>query len=683
VRLNASVNAGAGNVTIVTAGDSSASVSQSDVTQSASGRIVANMLTVVTLKGAGGIGNGGAMIDLNDAGPGVLRNQTGSINLFSCASSGCPTPVPTPLVNAFGTQYAAGSIAYSDAAGVNVSGIGTVSDFSTYSVTSMQVTAGSGISAANLIFESGEDIDINLAGNLTSINGNHNGSLRFIAGRDIRYNNQASSTANGTIGTSASAFDHDLVFQAGRNITLDNAIYQGAKTLTIAADATFNTGNQNIVSDGAGNVLMRGNQTLRTLGSATITGIDVTLLGGSSVFNFTGVGGAGTTATAFHESATGQELLAGGTINLQNSGVITVRAGTSSVTSGSGARLQGGTVNIGSSGGPANPRQLIIEGGINSVGVATSDTSSSAIERQQANAVVRSDGDMNVYLRSAALTTANGVPFDDNYSLIIRGGTATASNPGAAPLFVTALGALQAKKLTMETDGTILFQGGTANLGSTNALAAASALLLVQDDKTITTRNGGSVVLIGGNANVAGTDPFRGIPLTSISARNALALAQLDPSKLTMTVDGILVLQGGRTTGPQGALASARIDAGDEIRITVNGTKPYSYPGSGVLGPASLYMIGGSDSGFFDANNVDLAGSIAYPQAFPITFALAGGFLKVFDPGLAGGIVQTGVTTFDDSLLSYVIFAANVETRALRFRRGLGDGDDVGAPACK
>jgi hypothetical protein len=388
-------------------------------------------------------------------------------------------------------------------------------------------------------------------------------------------------------------------------------------------------------------------------------------------------------------NATGQELSAGGTIDLLNAGVISVRAGTSTPTSGSGARLQGGTVNIGSASTPgSNPTLLIIEGGSNAVGVATSDTSNSDIERKQANAVVRSDGDMKVHLRSASAASTSAlvtVPstLTDPYSVVIRGGTATASNPGTTPLFVTSLAALQAKTLTMETEGTILFQGGTANLDTANAFAASSALLLVQNDKTITTRNGGSVVLVGGNANVSNTDLSRGVPMTSSSARNALAMAQMDPSKLTMTVDGILVLQGGITTGPAGALASARIDAGDEIKITVNGTKPYSYPGSGTLGPASFYMIGGSDSGFFDSNNVDLAGSLAYPQSFPITVTLAGPFQRVFDSGLAAGVVQTGLSTFDDSLLSYVIFAANVETQVLRFRKGSSDSDDVGAPACK
>jgi len=243
---------------------------------------------------------------------------------------------------------------------------------------------------------------------------------------------------------------------------------------------------------------------------------------------------------------------------------------------------------------------------------------------------------------------------------------------------------LQANKLTMETQGTILFQGGTANLQTANAAAAASALLLVSDEKTITTS--GSVVLIGGNANVNALDALTNLPLTSVEAPNAQAMARMDPSTLTLEVDGILVLQGGKATGPAGAVASARIDAGDEILITVNGSAPYSYTTSGgapaAVGPASFYMIGGSDSGFFDKNNQDLAGSLSYPQTFPITITLAGAFLKIPDSGLAGGVVQTGVATFDDSLLSYTIFAANEETRAIRIRRGF-DSDDVGVAACR
>jgi hypothetical protein len=421
----------------------------------------------------------------------------------------------------------------------------------------------------------------------------------------------------------------------------------------------------------------------------TVKGRNFSLLGGD-------IGG-------YFQSAAGQELIAAGTISLQNTGVVTVRAGTAVADgtkdaldtnlypSGSGARLQGGTVNIGSAATPtASPTLLIIEGGNNDLGFASSNTSDPAIEKNQANAVVRSDGAMNIYLRKESHATTSGlvtVPstLTDDYSLVVRGGTVDAQNSGTTPLFVTALGALQANTLTLQTEGTVLFQGGTVDLRTANTFAASSALLLVKEQKTITT--GGSVVLIGGNVNVNATDAVTLQPLTSTSAGNAVSLAQLDPSKLTMTVDGILVLQGGKTTGPEGALASARIDAGDEIRITVNGSKPYTYtPSSGpdkTLGPGSFFMIGGSDSGFFDTNNVDLAGSLLYPQAFPITVNLAGNFIREVDLGLASGVVQTGLATFDDSLLSYIIFAANEETRALRIRRGFGDGEEVGAPACR
>ena len=57
----------------------------------------------------------------------------------------------------------------------------------------------------------------------------------------------------------------------------------------------------------------------------------------------------------------------------------------------------------------------------------------------------------------------------------------------------------------------------------------------------------------------------------------------------------------------------------------------------------------------------------------------------IFDgaTGRGDSIIQTGLSTFDNSLLSYIIFAAREETRAARFRKGLGGSDDLGAPACK
>ena len=201
---------------------------------------------------------------------------------------------------------------------------------------------------------------------------------------------------------------------------------------------------------------------------------------------------------------------------------------------------------------------------------------------------------------------------------------------------VTALGALRAKNLTLEADGSILIQGGTSNLNAASTFAASNALLLVETSKNLTTRNGGSVIIKGGTANVSPA-------LSTVSARNALAIAQLDPSVLDMTVDGSVVLHSGVTSGPLGALASARIDAGDEIKITVNGApQTYSFNHS-QSGPTSLFgqffMIGAPTSGFYDANDVPLTGSV-----FPITVNVP--VTQSVDPGRGDSIVQTGLVTF-------------------------------------
>jgi hypothetical protein len=659
-----------------------------DVNQGPAGALRSALLSVVTLKGPGGLGNPGANITLDNLPPDTM-NTNSTVRLFTCAWLGCPDPLPAPPLPPVKTlspsliSYSGGNIRYTDSSGVNLAGLGTVSDFYLFTNGSFTLTPNP-FSAGNVFIEASDDIIIDLGQNLLKISNDPTASLNFIAGRDIFYENPSYSGKGFTIGTPTSPFQNHLNFTAVRSIVLNNSLYQdGAHNLAIAANSTIATPFQNKSPNplDPGHVTMQGNYTVSTGGNINVSGVNLSVLGGDT-------GG-------MQQSLNGQELLAGGTINLMNSGVITVRAGTANPAptlpgdppeSASGARIQGGTVNIGQAGGANNPTQLVIEGGSNDVGYATSNSSDPNITTRQANAMVVANGNMNVYLGSATLDdVADGVPFDGSYSLIVRGGTATARNPGGNPLVVSSLGVLQANQLTMETDGTILFQGGTATLQTANAAAASSALLLVSDNKTITTS--GSMVLIGGTVNVNATDAVSGLALTSTDAGNAQAMARLDPSNLTLEIDGILVLQGGKTTGPAGSLASARIDAGDEIRITVNGSAPYTYTNSAgtptAVGPASFYMIGGSDSGFFDANNVDLAGSLAYPQAFPITVTLAGPFLKIADTGLASGVVQTGAATFDDSLLAYTIFATNDETRALGYRRGFSDIDDIGVAACR
>jgi hypothetical protein len=216
---------------------------------------------------------------------------------------------------------------------------------------------------------------------------------------------------------------------------------------------------------------------------------------------------------------------------------------------------------------------------------------------------------------------------------------------------------LQASTLDLKTNGSILIEGGHATMtnSTSRALVASSALILVEKAKNIDVRNGGSVVIRGGRTDF----PFN----DAVAARNTQALARMDPSKLDLTIAGALVLEGGSSSQPALApLNSARIDAGDEIKITFTGAPIfYTYnnlqSGQRETLNGNFFMVGGSSSGFFDANGAPVSGAV-----FPITVS-GGTIAKGADPSRGDSVVQTGLSQFSDSLLSYIIFAANVETR--------------------
>ena len=648
--VNAGINSTGGNVTLVATGP---------IMQSAP--VTTDALAVVTLNSPG------ADITLTDGG-----NDAQSYSLFACLAlpGGCPTDTPvlstsgTKFGNGSNANYAAGAIDYRDSNGANLSGIGTVSAFSTFTAGDTTITANS-ISASDITLEASGDIFIDLGSDLTKINNAGTGSFNLIAGRDITMLD-----SSGTIGTSGSTFNHALNLTAAGNITLNESIYQATKNLTLTGNAggLSATGNQTLAASGAGSVTLQGNHVVSTGGDVTIRGVNFSLLGGNQG------DGSG-------QSPNGQELTVTGTINLLNSGVITVQGGTADATSAAGARMTGGTINIGTNGGGSNPIRMLVQGGTNSnFGYVTSDFLDPLIELRQPDALVESTGNMFVYLRSDPAVLD---PFGSPYSLQVRGGTATANDDGGQFRFATALAAMRAKNMTMVADGSVLLEGGTTNLNAARSFAATSAIVLVETEKRLTTTTpNASVIVRGGTANVSSS-------LSSVSARNALALAQLDPSKLFLSIGGRLVLEGGRRTGPAGSLTSARIDAGDEIQISVFGAPaPYTYTtsagGSNTV-TGSFLMIGGRNSGFFDSFNVPLGGD-SYPKEFPITVSLLGAgasYLRIPDTGLGDGIVQTGLSVFDESLLSYIIFAANEETRAARIRRGAGEGDDLGPAACK
>jgi hypothetical protein len=693
VAINGSVNAGAGTIMVVTAGDANPTASQSDVTQGTSngsltsGALISSDLTVITLKGPGGLGNPGADILLGNI-PGT--NTNAKIRFFACPSAGCPTvipnspPSPVPPVNlSGGTEYAGGSISYTDTSGVNLAGLGTLNDFYSFTNGSFTLTANP-FSAGNVTIESSQDIVIDLAQFLHKISDNPASSLNFVAGRDIVYVNSTWSGNAGGIGEVGQPFNNHLNLTAARSVVLNNGLYQSAQDLGLFAGRAVNTPFQTTAAYADGDVTILGNFAVSTGGNVTVRGRNFSILG---------YGGVNPGLTTLHFGAgdganpSGTQLAAAGDANLHNSGAILIRGGNAvNLGSAAGARLQAENVTIGAdptTPGSNAPQSLWIEGGVNNdVGVQTSSTADPTRDSNQPNAVMSARSALDITLRSDPLlgppTDAAGNAVGSDYSLVIKGGTATlaTSGAGANVHYVTSLGALQGQTLDLTTDGSILIQGGMATMaGATSqALVAASALLLVSGEKTITTNSGGSVVIRGGTTVFPATN--------AIAALNTQSVARLDPSKLTMIVDGVVVLEGGSSSNPALLpLNSARIDAGDEIKVTVLGAPiAYEYDSlqSGGLGSISgqFFLIGGSGTGIYDANNVPLTG-IVYPVTLnvPVTY--------VTDGARGDSIVQTGVQTFDSSLLAYIIFAANEETRTARIRKGLGEGDDLGAPACK
>ena len=64
------------------------------------------------------------------------------------------------------------------------------------------------------------------------------------------------------------------------------------------------------------------------------------------------------------------------------------------------------------------------------------------------------------------------------------------------------------------------------------------------------------------------------------------------------------------------------------------------------------------------------------------TFSGGGRLTTIIDGPMSSAFIQANSPRAFDGLLSYIIFAANEETRAGRIRAGLGTSDDANLPTC-
>jgi hypothetical protein len=295
-------------------------------------------------------------------------------------------------------------------------------------------------------------------------------------------------------------------------------------------------------------------------------------------------------------------------------------------------------------------------------GIPTSETATST-----SNTVT--GGAMNILFRDD-LTLTGGTTWRAQSSGATVRNSAIAAILGT-DLYICGVNGCRANAQVHDVDNFIKLQGGTAvadNTGGGGAIASASALIL--GSTTVQISHGGSMFLVGGNAS-------------SFGSAQASSLAVVDPtSALEIYSGGNVILQAGQTNGALNAAASARIINEGFIRIDLGAGAPnYIYTPDGVDLGKGVILIGGAGTGAFSGSPIALP--VLSHATDPIR--ISGGGLVKYTPlgaNFADAQLLSGVNLFDESLLSYIIFAANEETRAARIRRGL-EGEDLGAPACK
>jgi hypothetical protein len=672
--LNAPVITGSGNTVLVTSANGTAGLA-GGITQGPDGPILTNKLTAVTLRSAGGLNNGGAEIDLNNADP-VRNSAAGVVSLFACPTAGCPAgtapfdtasfinklPGPPPA-----NLYADGPIFYTDASGTNITGIGTVNDFVFFNPGPSTTTIdGTTLFGRRLTVEAAGDIDIRLAVPITD--GNIGETLRFVSSGSINYlPTTVGNTAAGTFGQPGTAYNHNLQFVAADNINFSNAIYMGGTgSLTVNANqnVTFVSpippappllpSGVHALATGTGSVTMQGNHEIRVGGDLTVNGVDLLIKGGQL------------SPVSPNQNAIGQQLIVAGTLNLNMTGNVSVLGGTATASSGGAALVQGAAVNVGTSN--ARVQSLLLTGGSSPGGGAGTTTS------HQSDARVTATGDLNVYLSGdlrltggttsiatgaagavtasamaslqggnvvldalgnvvmrggSAAAQAGGNTATSSVELLsgsafnpiiqgdltIQGGTATATPGSGQTANAQSNATLEASgNLTLNVAGGLNLVGGqaTANLSQGGNAATASANAALNSDGTKKINVGSDFIVRGGSATTAETGA---VDATALAAVNAGTTGFAD--SLGITAFGNMTLTGGNEVNL--GIASAAILAGGEIKVTVHG-------------PQGLQLIGGSGSNLFQAVGsttlVELPGN-----AYPIT--ITGGYHRIagFDAG--------------------------------------------------
>ena len=585
-----------------------------------------------SLPAAGTVAQGALKVRTFNSGTQVgvidLRN-----NLAGSGNSMGPITLEARLAGSINPPpYAESNIEYKSINGTSISGIGTAADFSLVAPSqTIDLAPGASLSGTNVsLIATAGDVTLKSAITNAQINGGQaGGSLNLYASGNIVLNNPGGSSAGVVIG-------RDL------------------GTLDKLGEREFEKFNHTLKLVATGDI--------RIYGTVQVAG-DLALRANAGASEASGSGGV-----AGFGAGSGSVIIAGSAGN-----PVEVRA-------------QNIVVGVKDAGGnPLPVRDLIIDNSANTAGAGMFfDTT------------LRAEKNLDIYLngdQGGAGTSGN---------IVITGGGATATSTGIAGAaskssalavvrgeVVTILGVKGGTQITLDPDtqtvnpllpytgnsSNITLQGGTATSNTAaggGALAAADALILATSRKFIDI--GGNIVLMGGTAD-------------SKAGGQTSAAAKIDPVNLRINTGGYIKLIGGDGGGARAAL----VNSGD-MEINVGVKFDYTYTdatGTHTVRNVGLLQVGGIGSGLFDRNNqpiklyYDISSQVLL--LFPAINGGAGGgsyFLQT-DVTKASAFVQSlSPRGFDDSLMAYIIFAANEETRTGRIRVGVSNADDANKPSC-
>jgi hypothetical protein len=527
--------------------------------------------------------------------------------------------------------YALSNIEYKSINGTHISGIGTAADFSLVAPSqTIDLAPGASLSGANVsLIATAGDVTLKSAITNAQINGGASGgSLNLYATGNIVLNNPGGSS-NGVV--------------IGRDLG----------TLDLLGNRQFEKFDHTLKLVATGDV--------RIYGTVEVTG-DLALRANASASEASGPGGV-----AGFGAGSGSVIIAG--------------------SAGNPVEVRANNIVVGvkdASGNPLPVKNLIIDNSANIAGTG-----------QFFDTTLRADKKVDIYLngdQGGAGTSGN---------IVLTGGSATAASAGIAGEaakssalaairgeVVTIIGVRGGTQITQDPDtqtvnplapyisntSNITLNGGTATSDTTaggGALAATDALMLGTSSKFIDI--GGNLVLLGGTAD-------------SKKGGQTSAGAKIDPVSLRLNTGGYIKLIGGTGAGAPAAI----VNTGD-MEINIGGKFDYTYTdatGEHTVKDVGLLLAGGIGSGLFDRKN----------QPITLYYDVSSQVLLLF-PAINGGagggsyFMQTNVTKatafiqslsprgFPESLMSYITFAANDETRSGR-RTGTSTTDDSSKPSC-